>query len=52
MDAELKAILAAQTTASSANNAPLVALELMATSNDGNYAVDTMAFTRLFNSKK
>ena len=59
MSTELKTILAAyttatnaSTTATNASNAPTVGLELLATSNDGNYTLDATAYTRLFNSTK
>ncbi len=52
MSDELKAILAANTTATNASNAPAVGLKLEATSNDGNYTLDVLAFTRLFNTTK
>lgn len=52
MSDELKSILAANTTATSASNAPAVGLKLEATSNDGNYTLDVLALTRLFNTAK
>ncbi len=50
MSDELKAILAANTTATNAGNAPAVGLKLEAMSNDGNYTLGVLAFTRLFNT--
>ncbi len=52
MSEELKAILAANTTATNANMAPIIGLKIEATSNDGNYTLDVLALTRLFNTKK
>ncbi len=52
MSSELKSILAATTTATSAKNAPQIALELSALSNDGNYSLDATVLTRVFNSAK
>lgn len=52
MSDELRSILAAYTTATSASTAPTVALELLATSIGGNYTIDATALTRLFNTTK
>lgn len=52
MTAELKAILAANTTATNASKAPTVAFNLMATSKDGNYTLNVTATTKLFNTSK
>jgi hypothetical protein len=51
MTAELKAFLAAHTTATRASNAPTVGLTLSAISSDGNYTLETTALTRLYNSR-
>ena len=45
-------ILAANTTATNGGNAPTVALNLDATSKDGNYTLVTSASTKLFNTTK
>lgn len=50
MTPELKAFLAGFTTATTAKKAPTVGLELKATSADGNYAIDTTVFTKVFSS--
>jgi hypothetical protein len=47
-----KAFLAAFTNATSASNAPTVAIGLHAVSKDGNYSLDATASTKLFNSSK
>ena len=52
MSAELKAILAANTTATNASNAPTVAFTLEAMSKDGNYTLGATAWTKLFNTMK
>lgn len=52
MSNELKAILAANTTATNASNAPTVAFTLEAASRDGNYTLQATAWTRLFNTTK
>ena len=52
MSADLKAMLAQDTTATSAKTAPVVGLQLASTSIDGNYTLDATALTRLFNSTK
>jgi YDG domain len=52
MSAELKAILAANTKATNASNAPTVALTLEAMSKDGNYTLGATAWTKLFNTMK
>ena len=49
---EAKAILAANTTATNASNAPTVAFTLEAASRDGNYTLQATAWTRLFNTTK
>ncbi|HEX3151975.1 MAG TPA: hypothetical protein VHR66_28135 [Gemmataceae bacterium] len=52
MSEELKAILAANTTATNASNAPTGALGLDAMSKDGNYTLGASASTKLFNTTK
>jgi len=52
MSDELRAILAANTQATNASNAPTVALTLEAMSNDGNYTLGATAWTKLFNTMK
>ena len=52
MTDELKAILAANTTATNGGNAQTVALNLSAMSKDGNYTLSVMALTKLFNMSK
>ena len=52
MTDELKAILAANTTATNGGNAQTVALNLSAVSKDGNYTLSVTALTKLFNTSK
>ena len=52
MSDELKTILSSKTTATSAANAPEIALELLATANGGNYLLKPVFKTRLFYSTK
>lgn len=52
MGVELKALLARNTTATNGSKAPLVGLSLKAMSNDGNYELSAVAYTRLFNTGK
>ena len=52
MSGELQAILAANTAANNAGKAPAVGLKLDAVSHDGNYTLDVLALTRLFNTAK
>ena len=52
MSDELKAVLAANTTATNAGKAPAVGLTPEAASNGGNYTLDGLTFTRLFNTAK
>lgn len=52
MSGELQAILAASTAATNAGKAPAVGLKLHTVSHDGNYTLDVLALTRLFNTAK
>jgi len=52
MTNELKAILARNTTANNRSKTPVVGLNLKAMSNDGNYELNAIAYTRLFNTAK